>query len=114
MIQDVKAQNYVDATGASDGGFMESTGLQIRWQKGPLWRGAERDAPNGAFVETVLFAALLRLEHYQDSRFNCAENAEAIKHVAAALEALASRTKRREAAGVEGTHGVAPGDKANA
>jgi hypothetical protein len=106
MIQDVNAQNYVDATGAPEGGFVEATGLQIRWQKGPLGRGAERDAPNGAFVETVLFAALLRLEHYQDSRFNCEENAKAIFHVQEALGALASRTQRREAAGVEGTHGV--------
>lgn len=85
------------------GGHYYSNGVAINWQKGPLGRGEDRKAPNGAFVEDVIYAAKQRLEHYQTTEFNCAENALAIVCLNEALSYLHLRTKYREARGVEGT-----------
>ncbi len=95
--------NNVDKDGAPAGGYVEGIGLRIDWQNGPLGTGNQRRAPMGAFVETVIEAAKQRLEHYQESKFVCEENAVAINHLTAALEALHSRTAARESRGVEGT-----------
>ncbi len=81
----------------------------LSWQKGPLMESGKRLPPNGLFVESVIAAAADRIRFYQESPFNCAENAAALGHLEAALEILQSRTKRREAAGIEGTHGIQPG-----
>lgn len=93
-----------DAEGRPAGGSASAIGLSITWQNGPLGSGDGRQAPNGAFVETVLTVALERLEFYQDSPFRCRENALAITKIEEALHWLNSRTARRVAAGVEGTH----------
>lgn len=98
--------NTVDRDGNPAGGTVSGTGLEISWQNGPLGRDAERQEPNGAFVETVLAAVESRLQFYQASRFNCKENAEAIHHVNEALRHLQSRTASREERKVEGTHAV--------
>lgn len=103
-------ENFQDATGAPDGGYVLGLGLSVVWQRGPLGRGPERKDPNGAFVEHVIVAALSRLRYYQASRFKCAENAEAIEHLLSALRALERRTASREFAGVEGTHGQRPAE----
>lgn len=91
--------------GAPDGGVSWGPGFCISWQKGPLGKmdSPERQGPNGAFVETVIAAVIGRIEEYQLSPFSCEENAEALKHLRAAAAALDRRTKRREAAGTEGT-----------
>ena len=47
-----------------------------------------------------------RLDYYQSTRFASEFNAEAIRHLEAALAALNARTANREARAVEGTHGV--------
>lgn len=104
MQQDFSASNQLDADGKPAGGFVSGKGLSITWQDGPLGRGAERLEPNGAFVETVIAAAEQRLQWYNASGFACDENTEAIGHLHLALAVLNSRTARREAAGVEGTH----------
>lgn len=107
MKQQINVSNLLDANGNPSGGTVDGVGLGISWQNGPLGRGAERKEPNGAFVETVIVAAKQRLEFYQEAsngRFACAENAEAIQHLEAALAILEQRTARREAANVEGTH----------
>ena len=106
MAQPIGCQNDVDSLGRPAGGFVDGLGLHIRWQNGPLRTSDSVRSPNGAFVETVLQAARQRLEHYQGSPFACAENAEALEHVDAALRALQRRTARREAKGVEGTYGI--------
>lgn len=98
-------ENWLDREGRPEGGVVSATGLQIKWQSGPLGRGLDRKEPNGAFVETVITAALQRIEHYQTLQFACDENAQAIEHLRAAIAVLESRTARRENAGVEGTHG---------
>lgn len=109
MKQPLTIDNRLDHHGAPAGGYAEGCGLAIRWQNGPLGRGDSRKEPNGAFVETVIHAALLRLEHYQETRFRCDENAGAIADLRHALGWLQMRTREREAVGVEGTHGTRVG-----
>lgn len=100
----ILCSNNVDINGNPAGGFVEGEGLQIQWQNGPLGRGAERQKPNGAFVEDVIAAAIQRIKYYQDSKFNCRENAIALTHLETALLWLNKRTADREAREVEGTH----------
>src|SRR5690606_20694327 len=102
----VNSYQFSDAEGNPEGGQTFGRGFTIVWQRGPLGRGEQRQEPNGAFVEDIIRAALDRLEFYQESKFNCQENATAIQHLKAALASLESRTARREAAGTEGTHEV--------
>lgn len=108
MQQEFKvAENWIDVDGNPGGGTVLATGLEIIWQNGPLGRGDERKEPNGAFVETVIAAALQRIEHYQeafDGKFACAENYMAIEKLKDALHWLDRRTRARELRGVEGTH----------
>lgn len=104
MRQEIRVVNTRDDKGLPAGGTVDAVGLQITWQNGPLGRGADRVEPNGCFVETVIAAAKQRIEWYQDSRFNCRENALAITKLDEALHWLEARTKRREVAGTEGTH----------
>lgn len=81
--------------------------LHIRWQRGPLVVGGVRQEPNGCFVETVIEAALQRMEFYQDdTKFACPENQEIIDHLRKALAWCQERTARREARNVEGTSTV--------
>lgn len=105
MRQDLISTHLVDGDGNPSGGTASAVGLYITWQDGPLGRGEERKKPNGAFVETVICAALGRIQWYQeDQRFRCRENALAITKLEEALHWLEARTARREAAGTEGTH----------
>ena len=107
MLQEFEAKNLTK-DGKPAGGSVKAMGLEIKWQDGPLGRGDDRKEPNGAFVETVIAAALRRLEFYQDSGFACSENASAIQNLKSALGILDYRTMQREGAGVEGTHGRRP------
>lgn len=104
MNQPYEAENYSDEEGRPTGGFAKSTGITIEWQNGPLGRGADRLEANGAFVETVIAIAKQRIEYYQDTQFNCRENALAITKLDEALHWLNHRTSRREQQNVEGTH----------
>ena len=99
-----QVENFSDTEGNPAGGFVKGVGLDIVWQNGPLGRGAERIEPNGAFVETVINAAVKRIEFYQESKFKCRENAIALTHLETALLWLNKRTQEREARQVEGTH----------
>lgn len=102
--QTFTAVNTLDQIGNPAGGSVDGVGLSIQWQNGPLGRGAERIAPNGAFVETVIAAAIQRIEHYNGTQFRCRENSLAITKLEEALHWLNHRTARREAEGTEGTH----------
>lgn len=104
MQQTFHSANRLDADGNPAGGTVSGVGLQIDWQDGPLGRDADRLVPNGAFVETVIAAALQRIEHYNETQFRCRENSLAITHLEEALHWLQARTAKREARGVEGTH----------
>ena len=104
MNQPFEAKNYDDPAGNPAGGFVKGEGLSIHWQNGPLGRGPERAEPNGAFVETVIAAAIQRIEYYNAGKFRCRENSLAITHLEEALHWLNHRTAAREARQVEGTH----------
>lgn len=104
MQQEFDSANVLDDSGRPAGGFVHGTGLLITWQDGPLAVDGERKEPNGAFVETVIAAALQRIEHYNSTQFRCRENSLAITHLEEALHWLNARTNRRVVAGVEGTH----------
>jgi len=102
--QAITQTHEVDAAGNPAGGSTMGLGIDIRWQNGPLGRGADRQEPNGAFVEGVILAAIGRLEHYQSTKFRSRHNALAITKLEEALHWLEHRTADREARGVEGTH----------
>jgi hypothetical protein len=104
MLDKFNAVNDVDADGNPAGGYVDGVGLNISWQNGPLGRDADRIEPNGAFVETVIAAALQRIEFYNSGKFACRENSLAITKLEEALHWLNARTNRREKQGVEGTH----------
>src|SRR3990167_1239875 len=104
MLQTVESVNKTDEQGNPTGGSVRSVGIVIDWQNGPLGRGEDRKAPNGAFVDGVLGAAQERLEYYQTSKFKCRENAIAITKIEEARHWLNHRTQRREAQNVEGTY----------
>jgi hypothetical protein len=106
MIDTFEFKNYNDPDGNPAGGYVVGTGLRIDWQDGALGRGAERQQPNGAFVETVIAAALQRIQYYQSSKFACRENALAITKLEEALHWLNHRTQQREQRNVEGTHQI--------
>ena len=96
MLQEFIARNENDEDGNPSGGHVSATGLEIDWQNGPLERSLDRAPANGVFVETVITAALQRLEYYQSTKFSCRENAIAIMKLEEALHWLESRTKNRE------------------
>jgi len=104
MRTDFNGEQWTDDQGRPAGGVNYGTGFAISWQNGPLGRDGERKQPNGAFVETILAVVASRIEFYNSGGFRCQENDDALTHIYAALEVLESRTKRREDAGVEGTH----------
>lgn len=102
--QPITSNHFSDANGAPAGGTTFAPGLCIGWQNGPLAVDGTRKEPNGCFVETVIRAAIDRLEYYQQSKFKCDYNDWAIEHLKTALDFCAARTADREKRGVEGTH----------
>lgn len=104
MLQPFTSLNGVDENDRPAGGYVEGVGLSIQWQDGPLGRGPDRILSNGAFVETVIAAAVQRIQFYNEGEFRCRENSLAITHLEEALHWLNHRTADREARQVEGTH----------
>lgn len=104
MINEFFDEHWTDENGNPAGGTSWGKGFTISWQNGSLGSGKDRKEPNGAFIETILNAVRKRIEFYQNGKFNCEENEEAIYHIQKALEVLNSRTKRRVSDGTEGTH----------
>jgi hypothetical protein len=77
---------------------MSNPYIQVTWQAGPV----PEVGVNGAQIEDVITAALRRLSEL-NSKLPCRENASAISSLQFALDALAIRTEKRRAQGVEGT-----------
>ena len=103
-FQNLEIANKTDENGIPAGGTAKGIGLSITWQDGPLGRGGDRKAQNGALVEDVLRVCLNRLKFNQASRLNCPENVLAISAVEEALKWLQNRTDDREKRLVEGTN----------
>ena len=103
----ISGQFYVDKDGNPAGGYAEiqteRRGWTLQFQNGPLDREAG-DVPNGVFVEDLLKIVQLRLEFYQNSKFRCSENAEAVCFVTEAIRVLQERRSDRQKRGVEGKH----------
>lgn len=104
-ISKCKVENWTDTHENPAGGVVEGVGLKIEWQNGRQEDGT-RIEPNGAFVETVIAAAVKRIEFYQNSKFKCRDNAIALTHLETALLWLNKRTQDREERKVEGTHTI--------
>lgn len=123
MRNKVTYHNWTDRNGNPAGGVAFGNGFTISWQNGPLGRhhpncipgnadgdrgtcvnGCMRKDPNGAFVEDVLVAVIERLKFYQNGRFACQHNEEALGCLGKALDLLNERTRDRSERGVEGTH----------
>ena len=103
-----KSEHWDDANGNPAGGSTFGNGFAISWQNGPLGRGNGRREPNGAFVEDVLAAVKDRILYYEGGKFASNENKTALAAIDTALWELNARTRRREAAGIEGTHAEEP------
>jgi hypothetical protein len=74
----------------------------IDFQEGPI----KECGVNGVNNEDLIAMVICRLEHFQQSEFNCRENALAITKLEEALLWLRKRTMGREKRNVEGTHNV--------
>lgn len=76
--------------------------VDIRFQNGPI----QEVGTNGLTHEALLAIVQDRLECFQKGPYSCQENQAALDAVTAAMGALKSRTEKRLARGVEGTHAV--------
>ena len=94
------ASHIYDLTWLAQDGSGEHT--EIRFQCGPI----KEVGVNGITNEALLAVLIDRMEGFQSSPFACTENAVALTHLDAALEAFKSRTRARDARGVEGTNVV--------
>ncbi len=99
MIQNLAEKHDVDSTGAPAGGQTSGPGILIDWQNGPVGQ-------SGAFVETVVQAAINRLLQFQSTRFKCREYSIAITKMEEAIHWLQARTSDRERRGIDGTNAV--------
>ena len=107
------ANNLLDDEGNPTGGSVSlirvpfKPFLQITWQNGPRGNAdGTLDEPNGAFIEDVLWAALQRLEFFNETKYRDRGNSIAITHIEQALQALRDRSLERAYRGVEGKHEV--------
>jgi len=114
----LKANNKLDENNNPTGGDVslhvtkqgdpEYPALIVNWQDGP--RGTVEDGtlsdPNGAFIEDVLWAALQRLEFFNEGKYRDRANSLAITHIEQALQALKDRQLERLFRNVEGKHEV--------
>lgn len=82
--------------------------LLVKWQDGPRGQeGTDELLPaNGAFVEDVIWAALQRLEFFNDGKYRDRANSMAVTHLEQALQALKDRQLERSHRNVEGKHEV--------
>lgn len=71
----------------------------IHFQDGPV----KEVGMNGIHNEDLIAMVMHRLNQFQESEYACKSNADAIKHLQGALDALRSRTNDRVKRGVEGT-----------
>ena len=93
-------QNWQNEDGTHDGGVSTGIGFTIAWQRG----GLDVAGRNGAFLLEVLGACKHQLEMYQNSKFACEENGNALHALKVCIAELESRRNRRLKSGTLGTH----------
>lgn len=91
-------QNWTEQDGDHDGGVSYGPGFAISWQRGPI----KETHRNGAFLIDVLEACHHQLAYFQNSKYACQENDDALKHLEKAIASLESRRARRGNAGTLG------------
>ncbi len=72
----------------------------LSFQQGSILEAGE----NGVTIEALLEICAHRLQEFQNGKFSCCENEQALANIRCALDALRSRTKRRVDSGIEGTY----------
>lgn len=73
---------------------------EVKFQKGAI----QEAGVNGVMNEDLIAMVICRLEHFNQTKFSCRENAMAVTKLEEALLWLRKRTIGRENRGVEGTH----------
>lgn len=74
----------------------------IRFQEGAI----KEHGVNGVTNEDLILMVMKRLECFQETKYACRDNEEALNGLHKALYHLTNRTRERKARGVEGTHKV--------
>jgi len=80
----IRGNHWVDKDGIPGGGVCAGFGVCIIWQNGPI----SVNGRNGASVEDVLFAAMDRLEFFQDTKFASVPVAQALMQLKKAVNKL--------------------------
>jgi hypothetical protein len=93
-------QNWTNEDGTHAGGVSTGIGVTICWQHG----GLDVAGRNGAFLLEVLDMCKQQLEYYQNSKYACEENADALTSLEECIAHLESRKNRRQSQGILGTH----------
>lgn len=94
--------HLLSAPGVSPGITAEQWTTKLRFQNGPIGTAGV----NGITHEALLAVLIDRLEGFQSGKYACAENADTLAALQHAQSILKSRTEKRLARGVEGTHTV--------
>lgn len=92
-------QNWSDEDDNHQGGVSTGIGFTISWQRGPV----DEVGRNGAYLMDVLDSMIHQLQYFQQGKFECSENEQALQHLHAARDALQHRRDRRAEAGTLGT-----------
>lgn len=74
----------------------------LSFQDGPI----KESGINGVMDENLIAIVIDRMKGFQSGKFQCYENGVTLSKLQSALVMLKERTKKREAAGKEGTHKV--------
>ena len=98
--QKYNAPHHFSVFKANPADNTEFYGFEVAFQEGPI----KEVGINGITNEDLLAMVAARLEAFQQSPFASDDNATALDHVYAALDALNIRTKKRMARDVEGTN----------
>jgi len=101
-LDDPIFKNELDKDHNPSGGYSIGIGFIINWQEGPI----KEFGRNGAMIEPIIETIINRLEFFQDSKFRCEQNENALIHLKMALGYLNERTKEREDREVEGTYKI--------
>lgn len=72
---------------------------KLKFQKGEI-----NNVLNGILLEDLILICIDQLEHFQNGKFACRENADTLTHLINALNSTRARQYERMLRGVQGTH----------